>query len=101
MIFEVFETLARRGADSIVAGGCSYFSLTASTVFSSSGLGFVSFEDAFVASSLTCLTPAKTFTRPLIRSTADASWVFSWRNAFMPARISLRSASLELSEDIV
>jgi hypothetical protein len=76
MIFEVLETLVRRGASTLVAG-CSYCWLTASTDCAdpaSAALSWVSvpLTASVAASSFNCLIPASMFTRPLILSTAAA-----------------------------
>jgi hypothetical protein len=100
MIFEVLETLARRGASTLVAG-CSYCWLTASTDCAdpaSAALSWVSvpLTASVAASSFNCLIPASMFTRPLILSTAAAKCEFSSRIAFSPSKMSLRTASCEL-----
>ena len=97
MIFEVFETLARRGASTLVAG-CSYCWLTASTDCTDSAAAALScvsvpLTASVAASSFNCLIPASIFTRPLILSTAAARCEFSSRIALSPSKMSLRTAS--------
>ena len=99
MIFEVFETLVRRGGESTLEGGCSYCWPTASTVFSDSASLALSVPEApaaapLAASSFSCLMPASMLTRPLILSTEAARTEFSVRSALRPSRISLSTASL-------